>query len=112
MTESKRNDNSAIQGDGLSEATSDRETSRPAEEGRDSDCYFGVCPQCGFTDGYLNIYRAHFFVCHPHKVRWLAGENLFSSWRFESSADWQTNWDQIKAYAEITPRYPDANEEP
>jgi hypothetical protein len=43
--------------------------------------YFGLCPTCGQTDGYLNIERDHYFVCHEHKLCWIAGSNLFSAWR-------------------------------
>jgi hypothetical protein len=77
---------------------------------RDGDCYFGVCPTCGCTDGYLNVRRAHYFVCHRHRVRWLAGENLFSSWRAESTSDWQAHWERISNDADVAPSYPDSGE--
>jgi hypothetical protein len=60
--------------------------------------YFGVCPECGKTDGYLNIGRAHWFVCHEHRVRWCAGHNLFSGWREEDEAEWPKNWERIGEY--------------
>lgn len=81
------------------------------DDGRYCDTYFGVCPTCELTDGYLNVGRAHFFVCHVHRVRWLIGDNLFSSWRFLSPDEWQANWDQIKEYEDILPYRPDAQEE-
>ena len=39
------------------------------------DRYFGVCPICKQTDGYLNIGRSHGFVCHAHKKKWCMGSN-------------------------------------
>ncbi len=30
--------------------------------------HFGVCPECGRTDGFLNVNRHHFFVCHTHRA--------------------------------------------
>lgn len=62
------------------------------------DNYFGACPTCGSTDGYLNIGRGHWFVCDEHRVRWLAGANLFSDWRNESEETWRKNWDRIGDY--------------
>ena len=66
--------------------------------------FSGGCPVCGFTDGYLNVGRAHYFVCHVHRIRWHRGDNLFSSWRWESHADWESNWRQIAVYTEVDPQ--------
>lgn len=52
-----------------------------------TDDYFGVCPECASHDGYRNAGKAHWFVCHEHRVRWLVGSNLFSSWKGETEAD-------------------------
>src|SRR6185503_8845161 len=52
----------------------------PQDQERENDEYFGVCPTCRKSDGYLNLGRANWFVCHEHRVRWLFGENLFSTW--------------------------------
>jgi len=41
--------------------------------------YFGVCPMCHKTDGYLNVGNMHVFLCHEHKKAWAIGANLFSS---------------------------------
>jgi hypothetical protein len=41
--------------------------------------YFGDCPWCGRTDGYLNYRSNHAFVCHGCKTFWVIGANLFSS---------------------------------
>ncbi len=66
--------------------------------------HFGECPRCGFYDRCLNIGRGHWYVCHQHKVRWMVGENLFSSWRNETEADWRRNWMQIGEYKKVEPR--------
>ena len=67
--------------------------------------YFGGCPECGSNDGYLNLHRAHWFVCHAHRKRWLIGANLFSTWRMETEEDWQQNYERIRGYEEVMPRY-------
>src|SRR5262245_42500917 len=54
---------------------------RRAEEYVGRGDYFGVCPVCRTSDGYLNVGRDHWFVCHEHGQRWCAGSNLFSSWK-------------------------------
>lgn len=66
-----------------------------------NDAYFGVCPTCGDNDGYLNIHKDHWFICHEHRVRWHFGTNLFSSWRQESEADWRENQNRIGPYRDI-----------
>ncbi len=70
---------------------------RPAGPGA-YDEYWGVCPRCKRNDGYLNIRRVHWFVCHRHRVRWWGGENLFSTWRWETDADWKRNARRIRDY--------------
>ncbi len=68
-----------------------------------SDHYFGGCPECGDTDGYLNAERVHFFICNKHKTRWRIGENLFSSWHEETEADWRDNAKRLASYREVKP---------
>ena len=65
--------------------------------------YWGGCPLCGKNDGYLNLGRSHWFVCHEHRTKWCRGENLFSTWREESPADWDENWRRIGDYCEVAP---------
>lgn len=70
------------------------------------ECYFfGGCPRCGnsHNDGYLNVGRLHWFICHVHRVKWCRGENLFSSWRLESEVDWQENFNRLNHYIEVEP---------
>jgi hypothetical protein len=72
--------------------------------------YFGLCPYCHDYDYYTNIGKAHWFVCKEHKVKWLAGCNLFSSWRDETEEDWEKNYEEIKAYEEVEPILPTYDE--
>jgi len=67
------------------------------------DRYFGVCPICKQTDGYLNIGRSHGFVCHAHKKKWCMGSNLFSAWRYQSEEEWEENWNLLERYCEVEP---------
>jgi hypothetical protein len=48
-------------------------------EMKNDDTYFGACPVCHGTDGYLNIGANHWFMCKQHKTKWCIGANLFSS---------------------------------
>ena len=52
---------------------------------------FGRCPVCRRTDGYLNIGPSHWGYCLRHLAKWPIGRNVFSSWRFETPADWTRN---------------------
>ena len=52
------------------------ETNSAAEETLDG--YFGLCPSCHKTDGFVNVGCSHWFICVAHKTKWLIGENLFS----------------------------------
>jgi hypothetical protein len=70
---------------------------------RSTDDYFGLCPTCKMNDGYLNLGRDHWFVCHEHRVRWPFGSNLFASWRQETESDWDKTWERIGGYEVIEP---------
>jgi hypothetical protein len=72
----------------------------------EADEAFGWCPDCGRSDGYLNVEATHWYVCHAHRVRWCVGANLFSSWRYESEADWQKNADLLRTYREVDGQTP------
>ena len=81
----------------------------PCQEGRafnPEEAYWGICPACHRNDGYLNVGRDHWFVCHAHRVKWCIGSNLFSSWRYESREEWAENRDVLKGYTEIEPEFP------
>ncbi|MEO1698740.1 MAG: DUF6573 family protein [Planctomycetota bacterium] len=62
---------------------------------------FGACPLCENEDGFFNRHREHWFICRRHHVRWLAGENLFGSWRHETQSDWLANWAEFGSYREV-----------
>ena len=72
--------------------------------------YFGLCPRCGDNDGYLNIERCHWFYCGRHKMTWMAGENLFSSWHDETEADWGRNAQKLEGYREVESINPEPTE--
>ena len=70
---------------------------------QDQNLYWGRCPQCGQSDGYLSIGRGHWFYCKAHAVKWCAGENLFSSWRADTEEDWKRNAAFLNDFEEIKP---------
>jgi hypothetical protein len=76
-----------------------------------ADNYFGLCPQCGGNDGYRNVGRNHWFVCHTCRTRWCAGSNLFSGWREETKEEWAENAWALSAYREVEPVHPYTLEE-
>ncbi len=55
------------------------------------DGYWGNCPICHLTDGFLHIGRADVCACHEHKLAWVIGDNLFSGWRDETEEDWESD---------------------
>ena len=84
--------------------TSNQEKQQPQNQepqGPATADYFGGCPKCGRNDGYLDVSRDHWMVCHEHKVRWYIGSNLFSSWRYKSESELIANWERIKDYLDI-----------
>lgn len=64
-------------------------------------CAYGVCPECGKTDGFLNVGRDHWFLCAAHKTKWCVGSNLFSAWREESNKDWQAHARYLESFREV-----------
>jgi hypothetical protein len=71
------------------------------------ECYFGGCPECGKTNGYINVQAAHWFVCDEHLTKWAAGWNLFSSWKEESEEEHRANARKLSGYRKVKPLYPD-----
>lgn len=61
---------------------------------------FGVCPECG-SARYRNIYKTHFFYCEEHRITWVPGYNLMSSWQYEEPEDWRAAWEQLKEYRTV-----------
>lgn len=66
------------------------------------DNYFGCCPICGSNDGFVNIGREHWFRCHTHKVKWSAGDNLFSGWQHETPDIWEINRKTLASYTQLS----------
>jgi hypothetical protein len=77
------------------------------------DNYFGGCPVCGKSDGCLNVYKTHFFICTEHRTRWIIGSNIFSDWLDEDEAIWRKNSALLTLYVEVEPvaNYRDVNPE-
>jgi hypothetical protein len=75
-----------------------------------NDDYFGVCPICRKHDGYINVGRGHWFLCHEHKIKWFAGSNLFDSWKEQTEEEQRKRYDALGVgnYTEVSPRYVDA----
>jgi hypothetical protein len=74
-----------------------------------ADGYFGWCPHCPNNDGYINVGRSHWFLCHQHKTKWCAGANLFSSWREQTEEEQRRIYATygVGQYQEVEPVYPD-----
>ena len=73
--------------------------------------YFGGCPECGQTDGYLNVRSNHWFVCDTHRTKWCIGANLYSSWHDETEADWRRNDEKLAGYRDVDPIRAEPTEE-
>jgi hypothetical protein len=73
--------------------------------------YFGGCPECGQTDGYLNLGRDHWFVCDQHRTKWWIGSNVFSCWRNETQEDWYRAAAKLSQHREVEPIYPTRNQD-
>ena len=65
--------------------------------------YFGGCPFCGGTDGFLNRGRHHWFLCAEHRTTWYAGSGLFSDWKDENEKIWRKNSKIIARYTIVEP---------
>jgi hypothetical protein len=70
---------------------------------QDQNLYWGRCPQCGKSDGYLSIGRIHWFYCEAHRVKWCAVENLFSSWKAATEEDRKHNAAFLRDFQVIEP---------
>jgi hypothetical protein len=65
----------------------------------------GDCPRCSRNDGFLNVYKAHWFICRRHRVKWYAGYDLFPGWQNETEEDWKRNLRILSQYQEVRPKY-------
>jgi hypothetical protein len=67
------------------------------------DDWMGLCPKCRKQPDILNVERNHYGVCHKHKVAWLVGINLFSSWQKENEITWRLNAELLDNYRRVEP---------
>lgn len=72
-----------------------------------TDEYFGGCPHCGKQTNCVNVTRVHVAMCDEHKVCWVIGENLFSSWRNEDEDTWRRNAELLAEYTAVRPIFPE-----
>ena len=74
---------------------------------------WGCCPECaqeelegtgpGYFVGsedntsgsYINLGKDHWFYCDKHKLRWLMGSNMFSSWEHETEEEQKAIYDRL-----------------
>ena len=63
----------------------------------------GGCPICGTNDGYLNLGAEHWFICRTHKTRWLAGKNMFDTWKTQTVAQYLVISRLLKRYIKVNP---------
>ena len=57
------------------------------------------CPKCWQEmDFYTNVGRDHYGVCLDCEAYFWLGENLFSSWRYETEADWKRNQTSLSQF--------------
>ena len=68
-----------------------------------NDATWGLCPVCKRNDGYLNVGRAQWVICHRHRVKWLLGDGVFSSWRDDPPEVHEKNGDLLACYGEVSP---------
>lgn len=68
--------------------------------------YFGGCPECGKNNGYLNIWKEHWFYCRRHSTKWCHGVNLFGSHLTETADDWMENLEFLSGFKEVKAVYP------
>jgi hypothetical protein len=67
------------------------------------DPYFGCCPHCGRSDGWLNVGPVHWIRCDRHKTKWSPGANIFSSWQEENEELWRRNYYFLANYIAVEP---------
>ena len=65
--------------------------------------YFAGCPKCGESDGYLNVWREHWAICHEHRTKWAIGSNLFPLGQDENMEVWEQNADELSYYRLVEP---------
>lgn len=72
------------------------------------ETFCGRCPKCLREVSYVNVGRVHWGFCERHKLRWIIGVNLFSSWHDETENDWQRNLAILDTAEDVRPYFPPA----
>lgn len=54
--------------------------------------YFGWCPTVHRGHRYRKVGKLHIFSYREHRTRWIVGENLFSTRRFESYGEQEAEY--------------------
>ncbi|MFT5132312.1 MAG: hypothetical protein ACI9SC_000777 [Gammaproteobacteria bacterium] len=65
--------------------------------------HYGACPDCGKSDGFVNLGIEHWFICREHKNKWLAGTNLFDDWMNQTVAQSQSAEILLRSYLDVLP---------
>lgn len=60
------------------------------------------CVRCGESCAFRNIGRQHWFFCEICRIKWCAGENLFSGWREQTDEVFEENWTSLKDFEDLT----------
>jgi hypothetical protein len=78
------------------------------KESKMSSDYFGLCPRCYKTDGYINIGRGQWYYCVKHRTTWYPGWNVCDSWRSQTLEDQQAIYAAMDfdSYQEVEPYFP------
>lgn len=66
---------------------------------------FGDCPECHHTDGFLNDGREQWFICRQHGVKWCAGDNVLSAWRYLSDQEAAVQEAELALFRVVEPHY-------
>lgn len=64
----------------------------------------GNCPKCWRKpSAMLNVHRDHYCVCDHCRTTWPIGSNIYSSWQYESEANWARNRALIASFRRVEP---------
>ena len=74
-------------------------------DGKKVKNYFGSCPECGNTDGYINVGHDHWFICKTHQTKWYVGTKLFSSCLYETPEEQRREQEALgfDSFCEVEP---------
>lgn len=62
-----------------------------------------VCVRCSKPTCWIrNIGRQHWAYCEGCHLKFVVGENLFSSWREQTEEEWKKNWEFLKDFEDLT----------